>query len=190
VEAHVIRAALGLLLAGFVASAPADEALWRKLASEADLVVLMRHTQPAPGNDPLAWDASGNCKGESMLTAAGEAHARRIGEAFRARGIKPTVASSPMCRCRDTARLAFGGTVHTVPDLREIASADAARARLFEATAQALIARHRGAAPMVLVNHRPNIDLLTMELVGEGELLVGRADAKGEIQVLGRIAVP
>jgi hypothetical protein len=40
------------------------------------------------------------------------------------------------------------------------------------------------------VSHRPNIDLLTMELVDEGELLVGRANAHGEIEVLGRIRVP
>jgi hypothetical protein len=44
--------------------------LWKKLETESDLVVLMRHTQPA-GGKPLTWDESGNCKGESMLTASG-----------------------------------------------------------------------------------------------------------------------
>ena len=48
----------------------ADDMLWKKLETESDLVVLMRHTQPA-GGDPLAWDESGRCKGESMLTASG-----------------------------------------------------------------------------------------------------------------------
>ena len=171
-------------------SARADDPLWRTLETGRDLVVLMRHTQPAPGNDPLLWDESGNCKGESMLTAAGEAHAKRIGEAFAAHGIKPKVVSSAMCRCRDTARIAFGGTITTDGDLREVGSADAARARVFERKAQSLLAAHRGAGPVVLVTHRPNIDLLTMELVGEGELLVGRANAGGEIEVLGRIVVP
>ena len=53
-----------------------------------------------------------------------------------------------------------------------------------------LIASYRGSVPVVLVSHHPNIDLLTMELIDEGELLVGRARANGEIDVLGRIKVP
>ena len=173
-----------------MSAAGADELLWQKLKGEANLVVLMRHAQPAPGGNPLLWDESGNCQGESLLTPAGQAHAKRIGEAFGARGIKPTVVSSPMCRCRDTARIAFGSAVLTDANLREVGSADSGRAKLFESTAQSLIARNRGAAPVVLVSHRPNIDLLTMELVGEGELLVGRANGNGEIEVLGRIVVP
>ena len=52
------------------------------------------------------------------------------------------------------------------------------------------IASQRGTVPVVLVNHRPNIDRLTMELIDEGELLVGRAKASEEIDVLGRIKVP
>jgi hypothetical protein len=42
---------------------------------------------------------------------------------------------------------------------------------------------------VVLVSHRPNIDLLTLELIGEGELLVARADENGELTVLGKIQV-
>jgi hypothetical protein len=43
---------------------------------------------------------------------------------------------------------------------------------------------------VVFVNHRPNIDRLAMELIDEGDLLVGRANANGEIDVLGTIKVP
>jgi phosphohistidine phosphatase SixA len=166
-----------------------DDMLWKKLETEPDLVVLMRHTQPAGGN-PLAWDESGNCKGEAMLTAGGKEHAKRIGEAFAAHGVKPRVISSPMCRCRDTARIAFGDSLITDESLREVASADSDRVKRFERKAQSLIASHRGPVPVVLVNHRPNIDRLTMELIDEGELLVGRANANGEIDVLGKIKVP
>jgi phosphohistidine phosphatase SixA len=166
----------------------ADEMLWKKLATESDLVVLMRHTQPAGGN-PLTWDESGNCKGESMLTASGEAHAQRIGAAFASHGVKPRIMSSPMCRCRDTARIAFGTDPVIDENLREVASADSDRLQRFERKAQSLIAGYRGSVPVVLVSHRPNIDRLTMELVDEGELLVGRAKANGEIDVLGRIKV-
>ena len=166
----------------------ANDLLWQKLKTEADLVVLIRHTQPAGGN-PLTWDESGSCKGESMLTVEGKAHARKIGEAFAQHGIEPSVISSPMCRCRETARIAFGEAVVTDAALREIASADPVRANAFERKAQSLIASHRGSSPVVFVSHRPNIDLLSLELIGEGELLVARANENGELTVLGKIQV-
>jgi broad specificity phosphatase PhoE len=186
---ETMRIATFVLLGAAIFPAWADDTLWNKLKTETDLVVLMRHTQPAGGN-PLAWDESGNCKGESMLTASGEAHAKRIGEAFAAHGVKPRIMSSPMCRCRDTARIAFGEDPITDESLREVASADSDRIKRFERKAQSLIASHRGPVPVVLVSHRPNIDLLTMELIGEGELLVVRANANGEMDVLGKIKVP
>ena len=177
-----------IFLGALACPAWADDMLWKRLGTEADLVVLMRHTQPAGGN-PLTWDQRGNCRGESMLTASGEAHAKRIGGAFAAHGVKPRVMTSPMCRCRDTARIAFGNEVVTDGSLREVASADSERTKDFERKARSLVASHRGPVPVVFVSHRPNIDLLTMELIDEGELLVGRANASGEIDVLGKIKV-
>jgi phosphohistidine phosphatase SixA len=177
-----------LLLNVLALDVRANDSLWEKLRTEADLVVLMRHTQRAGGN-PLTWDESGNCKGESMLTAEGKAHARTIGEAFARHGIKPTVISSPMCRCRETARIAFGEALVTDAALREIATADPERASAFERKAQSLIASRRGSSPVVFISHRPNIELLSLELISEGELLVGRVNVKGEVDVLGKIEV-
>jgi phosphohistidine phosphatase SixA len=185
---RAVRIVMSILLFAFSGQALAEGALWERLGTEAGLVVLMRHAQPAGGN-ALTWDESGSCKGESMLTADGRAHARRIGEAFASRGIKPVVISSPMCRCRDTAQLAFGENLVTDGALREISSADAQRAKLFERKAQSLIKSRRGPVPVVFVSHQPNIDLLTMELIDHGDLLLGRANDKGEIEVLGKIEV-
>jgi phosphohistidine phosphatase SixA len=171
------------------AVATGDEALWQKLGSEPNLVVLMRHTERAGGGS-LTWDPSGMCKGEAMLTEGGRAHARRIGEAFRNRGIKPKVViSSPMCRCRDTARLAF--KLDPVEDkaLREIGSGDSKRATEFERKALSLIAASRGAAPVIFVSHQPNIDLISLELIEYGELLVARSNESGELTVLGELHV-
>lgn len=177
-----------LLVVALPSLVRADDALWNRLKSDENLVVLMRHTE-STGGHPLAWDESGRCRGELVLTGKGKAHARRIGEAFSSRGIVPVVISSPMCRCLQTAREAFASPPLSDPDLREVASADAARTRAYEAKALALIAAHRGKAPVVFVSHRPNIDRLTMELVADGELLVGRANERGEIDVLGKIVV-
>src|SRR5205814_9505448 len=107
------------------------------------------------------------------------------GKAFAAHGIKPTVISSPMCRCRDTARIAFGESLVTDENLRELASADSDRMKIFESKALSLIGSYRGSMPVVFVSHRPTTDLFSMELIDAGELLVGRANAKGEIDVLG-----
>lgn len=177
-----------LLFVLFALQATANDLLWQKLKSEPDLVVLMRHTQAAGGN-PLVWDAGGKCEGESMLTDEGRAYARKIGEAFARHGIKPIVISSPMCRCRDTAQIAFGEALATDPALREIATADSQRTSAFERKAQSLIASHRGSSPVVFVSHQPNIDLLSLELIDHGELLVGRANAHGELEVLGKFHV-
>jgi len=164
----------------------ADDQLWEKLASEPNLIVFMRHAH-SKGGKPLIWDASGNCRNESRLSYDGEAQARKIRDAFASRGIKPTIISSPMCRCLDTAKIAFDGKPITDPDLRETASADTERLQAFEAKAQTLIAGNRGTDPVVFISHRPNIDQLTMELIAEGDLLVGRIDESGEVEILGKI---
>lgn len=167
--------------------ADAQPTLWQALASEPNLVVFMRHTN-ASGGQPLKWDASGLCEGEMVLTDRGHRQAEQIGAAFARRGVKPgAVISSPMCRCSETARLAFGERFETAPELREIASADLARSAEFERTAQALIASHLGRAPVIFVSHRPNVEVLTLELIDEEELLVTRATRRGDFDVLGRI---
>jgi len=183
------RAASLLLALVLSAVAHADDALWKRLATEENLVVLVRHAN-ATGGRPLAWDPTGQCRGETTLSAKGRAEAKRLGEAFAARGIAPRVVSSPMCRCRETATIAFGDRYATDPLLRETESADASRTSAFEAKAQSMIAAARGRGPVVFVSHRPNINVLTMELIDEGELLVARANGKGELDVIGRLGIP
>jgi len=166
----------------------AEDALWQRLQSEPNLVVLMRHGY-ARGGNPTHWDRSGECDGESRLTPKGRELAERIGAAFREHGIRPVVITSPMCRCRDTAALAFGGTPLSDPTLVETATAGADQIDRFRATAAALLVRHRGAAPVVFVNHRPNIDQLIFDLIEIGDLVVGRIGPDGDIEVLGKFRV-
>lgn len=165
--------------------AQASDALWKRLQTEPNLVVVMRHERTGTGN-PQTWDSSGQCQGERMLTEAGRVAARRLGEQFRKRQITPVVISSPMCRCRDTAILAFGTAV-TDPDLREIGSADQKQKKTFLGKSKQLLLKHRGAEPVVFISHRPNIDALTFELIAPGEVLIGKIGNDGEVEVLGRI---
>jgi phosphohistidine phosphatase SixA len=169
----------------------ASELLWNKLKNDPNMVVLMRNSESAGnkgGSNMLVWDATGNCKGESKLTKNGKAHAKRIGEAFVKHGIKPLVISSPMCRCSETAKLAFGAYV-TDPDLRQSPSSNAQQQNVFQRKANILLLKYRGTKPIAFINHRPNIDSLTMELLKLGEMLVGVISENGEIDVLGKIRV-
>ena len=176
-----------LLAASF--SAVADEYLWGQLQNDPHMVVLMRNAESSGNKDGanmLVWDSTGKCAGESTLTPLGREQAEAIGAAFAERGVKPIVISSPMCRCKETARIAFGD-YETDPGLRQTSTADTEGQEVFQATASALLRKHRGKLPIVFVNHRPNIDAMTMELIKIGELLVGSVTEDGEIEVLGRI---
>lgn len=177
-----------LIFLGLASVAYADEVLWARIKMESNIVVLTRHMQSAGGN-PLVWDESGGCKDEARVTPTGQTDSRKLGELFSARSIKPFVISSPMCRCRETATIAFGETLMD-PDLREVASAEAARVRAFDRKATSLLLKHRGNTPIVFVSHRPNIEILTLELVDEGELVVGKVSDSGEVEVLGKMRLP
>jgi phosphohistidine phosphatase SixA len=180
---------LGVFVFLSVAAATrADEMLWTRIQTDTNIVVLTRHMQSAGGKG-LVWDESGGCKGEARLTAEGRADAKKLREEFAARSIKAFAISSPMCRCLETARIAFGEAL-TDPDLREVASADTERLSAFARKATRLLLEHRGPAPIVFVSHRPNIELLTLELVNEGDLVVGKISDSGEIVVLGKMRLP
>jgi len=182
-----VSLALSMLLLSF--AAVADGGLWQKLQQEPNMVVLMRNAESSGNRDGanmLTWDSSGKCIGESTLTREGKIQAKRIGEAFAKRGITPFVIASPMCRCRETAHIAFGRYA-TDPQLRQMPPENAQALEAFQTVTSTMLAEHRGRSPIVFVNHRPNIDALTMELLQIGELLVGVITDDGEIEVLGKI---
>lgn len=169
----------------------ADGNLWAQLQKDPYMVVLMRNAESSGNKDGanmLVWDSTGKCTGESALTRLGREQSEAIGAAFAEHGVKPIVISSPMCRCKETARIAFG-EFETDPGLRQRPASDTEGQEVFQTTATALLRKHRGKRPIVFVNHRPNIDAMTMELIKIGELLVGSVTEDGEIEVLGKIRV-
>lgn len=187
----IMRVLWILSLSLIVSSAVADESLWQKLIQEPNMIVLMRNSESGgnrDGSNMLVWDESGNCKGESTLTVEGRAHARKIGATFAKYGIKPIVISSPMCRCTETAEIAFGEYV-TDPALRQAPLDDTHGEDSFQSMASELFSRYRGSNPIAFVNHRPNIDSLTMELINIGDLLIGTVTETGEVEVVGKIQI-
>jgi phosphohistidine phosphatase SixA len=72
-------------------------------------VIYFRHasTDQTGSSDETA--DLGKCETQRMLSAEGRMQATRIGKAFETLGIPVgTVTTSPFCRCKDTAQLAFG----------------------------------------------------------------------------------
>src|SRR5687768_16228609 len=94
--------------------AEATEAVWRALRMPG-AVVVVRHSYAPGGFDP-PHSRLDDCSTQRNLDDNGRAQARRIGEAFRQRGIAVgEVLSSPRCRCLDTGRLAFGAATAWEP---------------------------------------------------------------------------
>lgn len=103
-------------------------------------VVYFRHA----ATDMSMTDSTDNladCTRQRNLTASGRADARAIGQAWR-RSRLPVgaVLSSPYCRTRDTARLAFGRFT-TATELTALPSEAAERARFVRALRRLLARR-------------------------------------------------
>jgi broad specificity phosphatase PhoE len=171
---------LALALLFVPASASADEAIWALLKSGGQ-VVIMRHAATVP-NVPDTLGAE--CSTQRNLSEAGREDARRIGAAFRARGIAvEDVRASAWCRCMDTARLAFGSVTNwpALDSFFRERSREAAQTR----EVRELIRGHSGGT-LVLVTHQVNITGLTGLFPDEGEMLVLTPRGEGFV-VAGRI---
>ena len=135
--------------------------------------LLMRHalTDTAVNQQELLR----SCATQRNLTVAGREQARAIGRAIRKLRIPiGQVRASPVCRTRDTARLAFGrATLDRMlvsPGIVGTAADDARRAR----AVRAFVRRPpRAGENTVLVTHSPLIRAASGdETVAEGEILV------------------
>ncbi len=160
------------------------------LLRQGGVVAVFRHAL-APGSfDPPGFRL-GDCNTQRNLNNEGRAQARRIGEWFRERELRPArVLSSPWCRCTDSATLAFGvpqvwaalGSPHGAPEttgarhLRELGNA------LVDASARS------GQFEVWFTHMFVQSDLLR-DSTGSGEALVVRAERNAAAQVLARFSV-
>jgi broad specificity phosphatase PhoE len=171
-----------LVLLLFPVTGFADEALWAQLKAGGQ-VVLIRHTVTTPGaGDPPGMRLD-DCGTQRNLAQEGRAHARRIGEEFRRRGIPvERVLSSPWCRCLETARLAFGRAEVSQPLSNLFGRHEKRDAQVLEM--RKLIANLPRRGNLILVSHGSTILALTGVSPATGEMVVVAPDA----QVLGRLS--
>ena len=167
--------------------AAADERVW-SLVKGGGQAIFVRHAITTPGvGDPPNMRLS-DCRTQRNLTDEGRGHARRIGEAFRARGIPvDRILSSPWCRCLETARLAFGSP-ETWPSLGNLFGRPENRAEQVQAL-QALAGERRTGGNVVLVTHGSTIAALTGIHPGTGEMVVLTPQGDGRFVVAGRLSV-
>jgi phosphohistidine phosphatase SixA len=160
-----------------------DEPAWEALRQGA--IVLFRHAN-APGTGDPAGMRLDACATQRNLDEAGRRQARRIGEAFAARGIAVReVLTSRWCRARETARLAFGDSVREEPALDSFFD-DRNEGPARTAAASRLLAGWRGPGVLAAVTHQVNITALTGIFPASGEGVVIRM-AAGRAEVIGRI---
>jgi len=154
------------------------------LLREGGVVIAFRHAL-APGTfDPPEFRL-GDCRTQRNLSDGGRAQARRIGEWFESRGLKPArVRASPWCRCMDTATLAFGSAEPWEALASPTGSAPAERSRRLAELRSALERQPAGRLE-VWVTHMFVLSDLVGESTVPGEGLV-LAAANGRVQVRGR----
>jgi len=167
-----------------------DDALWRRLRA-GGLVILMRHASTEPGLGDPPGLRIGDCSTQRNLSKAGIEEARRVGERLRKERVPiGRVYTSPWCRCRDTAKAAFGraedweplSSFFDFPD-READYSERVRKRIGS----------YGARPpggnVVMVTHNVNIAALTKHSVGTSEMVIVRPDGCCNLRSMDRLKV-
>lgn len=180
-----IALVLGLLLL-VAAPAGADEAVWARL-KDGGHILMLRHAT-APGTfDPPGFRVD-DCATQRNLSDAGREEAKRIGDAFRARGVPiGRVLSSRWCRCLETGRLGFG-RAEPWPALDSLRRGDEdARTR----EVRAFLSRPFTGPNVVLVTHQFNIRAVTgLPSIDSGETIVLAPLGDAGFRVAGRVPVP
>jgi phosphohistidine phosphatase SixA len=159
---------------------------------QGDLVLLIRHASTEAGLGDPPGHRLGDCSTQRNLSDAGRAEARRLGDWLRSEHIPIAKAyTSPWCRCRETAQLAFGlaedwaplGSFFDAPD-REAEAIATVRRRIGTYTFR------KPGGNVAMVTHNVNIAGLTKLSVATGEVVVVRPDGCCGLRVLGRIVAP
>jgi phosphohistidine phosphatase SixA len=150
-------------------------------------VLALRHAATDPTTSDRTSDPY-DCSRQRNLTAEGRNQARLIGRELRSLGIPVgQVLASPVCRTRETARLAFGRLRPSRTLLAGGFLADGAAADRRRAGFRRLLDRPpRPRTNTVLVSHGSAIDAATHVGVAEGEAVIV-APGRGRFHVIGTI---
>ena len=103
----IISLLLSLLFFLFTSQLIASDQAWN-LAQEGNKIILIRHSLAPGGGDPAGFEIN-DCKTQRNLNKKGINQSKKIGKLFKKNKVPiDQVLSSQWCRCKDTAKYAFG----------------------------------------------------------------------------------
>lgn len=165
-----------------------DSLIWDKLQGKnpKGYVLLMRHTL-APGvGDPQRFRL-GDCTTQRNLSDEGRQDARDIGKWLEQRNLKiHSIESSRWCRTSETAELLGIGRVKLNKNLDSLfRESDLENHKQTIETKKRIISHRNTRGLLVLVGHAVNISAITGITLDSGEGILVRANAQGDIDLMG-----
>ena len=156
----------------FTSQINASEQTWN-LAKEGNKIILIRHSLAPGGGDPVGFKIN-DCETQRNLNQKGIEQSKNIGMLFKINDIPiDQVLSSQWCRCKDTARYAFGS-------FKEFSALNSTFQAPFDKnkTSQikeikSLVKNWNGKGKnLILITHYSIITAITNAIPGSGELII------------------
>jgi phosphohistidine phosphatase SixA len=168
-------------------------AIWDSLqgTNPKGYVLLMRHAL-APGVGDPANLRVGDCSTQRNLNDQGRQDARDIGQWIKRREVRILrVESSRWCRAKETAKLLGLGPVRLNKNLDSLFQDEDALNDPQTANIRKRIVSHRNTSGLLIfVGHFVNISAVVGVSVDSGEGVLVRANAQGQIKVVGYSPTP
>ena len=106
-KSNIISLILSLFFFLFTSQLNASDQAWN-IAQEGNKIILIRHSLAPGGGDPAGFKID-DCKTQRNLSKKGVNQSKKIGKLFKKNKVPiDQVLSSQWCRCKDTAKYAFG----------------------------------------------------------------------------------
>ena len=104
---NIISLILSFFFFLFTSQLNASDQAWN-IAQEGNKIILIRHSLAPGGGDPAGFKID-DCKTQRNLSKKGINQSKKIGKLFKKNKVPiDQVLSSQWCRCKDTAKYAFG----------------------------------------------------------------------------------
>jgi phosphohistidine phosphatase SixA len=152
---------------------------------EGGLGLLIRHTSTTEGlGEPDNFSLS-DCSTQRNLSAAGRTEATQMGVALRKHKVYvDDVLTSPWCRTRETARLAFNRSTDFMPISALPSQTKTSDIAMLLRSHKGKVDRFGKLGNLALVTHNDNIKLLTGLSVNQGDIVIVKND-QGALAVKG-----
>ena len=167
----------------FTSQINASEHAW-KIAQEGDKIILIRHSLAPGGGDPAGFKVD-DCKTQRNLNRTGINQSKKIGKLFKKNKVPvDQVLSSQWCRCKDTAKYAFGNFKEfTALNSTFQSPYDQNEAKQLKDLYEFVKDWNSNGKNLVLVTHYSIITAVTNAVPSSGELVITDKD----FEVLGTI---